>query len=249
MACFKVVPLAAVLLTLVPFTSQSSPSQGLLVDAIEVERPLGPCAVPRLTERIVQSAHVPAGIEYVPEPCRSQRRTADRLSESLPIGMTVQDALDRLVQLDPRYRWMEDDGVIVMRPRNAWNEAGHFLHRTVSSFIVKDEDMTGALNAVQTALGPGRFDAPPQRWHPTPESERRFSVALGGIPGLEALNAVVRAHGSLTWELSYCQPQARYEYGTLWLTTFDGHRESGHAIFLRDEQGKSYDPCRGELSR
>ena len=51
------------------------------------------------------------------------------------------------------HRWMESNGVVVMRPVEAWSDPRHFLHRTIS-LVVDDQTVVGALAAVRTALGP-----------------------------------------------------------------------------------------------
>ena len=60
---------------------------------------------------------------------------------------------------------------------------------------------------------------------------------------LEALNASVRAHGSMWWEVRYCQPAARYEYASIGFNTFDGSGLRGHAA-TRGDDGKMFDACR-----
>lgn len=223
---------------------QSSPASRIIEDEISVGLPLAPCAVPTLAARIAGAVGAPAGVEHFPASCEYYPKRSTHLNERLTLsGVTAGEALDRLVELDPRYRWVEADGVIVVRPLQAWINADHFLHRTVPSFIVSDQDLGGALSVVQTALGPWNFGSGSGYALPTSEGQRRFSVALNATSILEALGAVVRAHGALRWEIKYCQPQARYEYATIWLKTFDGSALGGHAVFLRDQNGKTYSPC------
>ena len=61
--------------------------------------------------------------------------------------MTVGDALKKLSALDPRYRWIESDGVIVVRPIAAWSDPKNVLNYQTESFVLKDATLGDALNA------------------------------------------------------------------------------------------------------
>jgi len=89
---------------------------------VRVRLPLAPCQIPNIVVRIAEVLKVPAGAEAVPEHCPDPLHPEPPMtsSESL-IGMTLRDALDAVVRLDPRYRWVESDGVIVVRPIAAWD--------------------------------------------------------------------------------------------------------------------------------
>jgi hypothetical protein len=99
----------------------------------------------------------------------------------------------------------------------------HFLHRTLSSFAVDDQNLAGALDQIRAARdGDVRhpsFAEIPMR---TEQGLRTFSVALGTTTLFEAMNAVVREHGAMWWQVNYCQPQALAEFSQVYLYTFDG---------------------------
>lgn len=229
---------------------QSSAAARMIEDEISAGLPLTPCAVPALAARIAGVVGAPAGIEHLPVSCTYDRSRSSHLNERLTLsGVTVGEALDRLVELDPRYRSVDADGVIVVRPLLAWVNADHFLHRTVPSFVVSDQNLGGALSVVLTALGPWNFGSGSGHGLPTAEGQRRFSVTLNATSILEALGAVVRAYGALRWEITYCQPPARYEHATMWLKAFDGSALGGHAVFLRDQNGRLYSPCSSSRRR
>jgi hypothetical protein len=109
------------------------------------------------------------------------------------------------------------------------------------SFTVVDGRMSGALHIIQTALGSFPLPEADQYGFSTPEGNQRFSVSLDATSILEALNASVRAHGSMWWEVRYCQPAARYEYASIFFYTFDGSGFGSHGAARRD--GKSFDAC------
>jgi hypothetical protein len=69
-----------------------------------------------------------------------------------------------------------------------------------------------------------------------------FSISLGATTVVDALNAVVRAHGSLRWTVEYCRPQARFEYAMVRLTTFDGDGIGRHSATQRAD-GTWSDAC------
>ena len=188
----------------VPAPDQSSIASRLVKDDIKIGSPIWPCEVAFVAARIARSVRVPAGVESVPESCQlpSSRRAESREARSL-LGMTVSDALNTIVQVDPRYLWAESDGVLIVRPLVAWNDRKH----------------------------------------------RRFSVDLGATSVLEALNAIVRAHGELVWEITYCRPQALYEHATIWLSTFDASRMGAHVAVLRSPDGKTYDPYASDKAK
>lgn len=226
--------------------AQERPSSSdIIQQQVEIGLTPIPCLVPGAARRIALAIGEPAGIEYIPGSCDVARPGPPRESMSL-MGLPAREALDRLVQLDPRYRWIETDGVIVVRPIAAWDDPKHFLHRTASSFTVDDQPLGGAVNAVLDALGWEHSDltAPPFGGR-TPDAIRHFSVGLGATSIIEALNAVARTHSAFLWSVAYCRPEAREEYADILLMTFDGSGSGGHHPFLRDAAGKYHDPCSG----
>jgi hypothetical protein len=213
---------------------------------IRVGLPLVPCALPAAAWRIARSVGVPLGLELIAESCRLEAKPKRDADEQLILtGLTAREAFDRLQHMDPRYRWIESDGVLVIRPTEAWDDRDHFLHRTVTSFTVNDRNMAGALDAVRSALGPERVTMGEQFPGTTRGGAKRFSISLGATSILEALNAVVRTHGALSWRITYCRPPARYEHATVEFLAHDGSGIGGRA-FPRREDGTSYDPCRAE---
>jgi hypothetical protein len=198
----------------------SSPSWQAVIDQdIWVPAPpLGHCVVPELAGIVFKATVTPGGHEYLPGRCGSRAPAAGE-RENLR-GLTAREALDRLVQLDARYRWVDRDGVLVVRPVTAWDDANHFLHRTISVAFV-DQNVGGALFALLTAIGPTKYTGSGERTFNTVDMNRRFTVSLDATPALEALNAVVRTHGRLQWLVGYCQPESKAEFAMVMLHTFD----------------------------
>jgi len=215
----------------------------VIEDDIRVRLPLLPCTVPGVAIRIAESLPVPLGLELVPESCGEPGKNApEREDEVVLTGMSVSRAFDRLVELDERYVWSEADGVLIVRPGVTWFDTNHFLNRKIPLFRVKEGRMWTAMNEVHSALGGARGPADELMPARTPQSGRMFSVALAATTAVDALNAVVRAHGALRWTVEYCQPQARFEYAMLRLNTFDGDGVGRRSATQRDD-GTWSDAC------
>jgi hypothetical protein len=215
----------------------------VIEEDIRVRLPLFPCTVPGVAIRIAESLPVPLGLELVPESCGEPGRNAPEREDAVVLtGMSVSRAFDRLVELDERYVWSEADGVLVIRPGVTWFDTNHFLNRKIPLFRVKEGRMWTAMNEVHSALGGARGPADELMPARTPQSGRMFSVALTATTAVDALNAVVRAHGSLRWTVEYCKPQARFEYAMLRFNTFDGDGVGRRSATQRDD-GTWSDAC------
>ena len=186
---------------------------------VRLALPVGTCTIPALARRIAEDLKMPAGIEALPGPCVGPRRVRDRVSLS---GMTLAEAMDKAIGEDPRYWWTFTDGVLVVRPLEAWGEREHFLHRPLASFQIDDRNLDGITAAVRQAITGGVPPSPVDRPMQTDEGNRKLSVDMVGTSIYEALNQVVRAHGSLIWQLSYCRAPARQESSDIMFRTFDG---------------------------
>jgi hypothetical protein len=116
----------------------------------------------------------------------------------------------------------------------------------VSQFTVKDDDVEGALAVVVTALRSGQVPANQVSTEHTPHADHRFSVTLGATSIYEALNAIVKAHGELVWQVSYCQPPTVLEHASIGFLLLQGTGSGGYShrvIFSRRPDGTTYDPC------
>ncbi len=238
-------------LLIVPFLATAlagSPPQLPVTDRIieedvRVRVPLLPCTVPQVAIRIAESLPIPIGLERVPEPCAEKgKKYPEREDEIVLTGMSVGRAFDRLVELDERYVWSEVNGVLILRPGVTWFDSDHFLHRRVPLFRVRDGRIWAAMDAIHSALGGARGPADETWPARTPQSNRTFSVSLPTTTVVDALNAVVRAHGSLRWTVEYCKPQARFEYAMVRLNTFDGDGIGRRSATRRDD-GTWSDAC------
>lgn len=241
-------------------TSASATAPDVTARLIESEtyyhQPLAPCELPTAVIRIAKAVRVPLGVEELPADCMRSRRSSDMTvpprEKVFLTGKTVGEALDELVAADPRYRWSTSDGVIVLRPTTAWANRAHFLHRTLPSFSVTDENMGAALDEWRRAMW--GESAPRSSDHMrmdqrTAEGSRRFSVVVdNAATAIAALDQIVGAHGALYWQVRYCQPRAEALSATVWLWTLED-TPTGLGVPLPERvavmKGQRVNPCAG----
>jgi hypothetical protein len=212
-----------VLLCWVPGTAQNSsvpPLQRIVGVAFRVGPRVDICTVPTAVWAIGKIAGVPTGSEYLPGECGADR-PAHFVEQVNLLGRTVEEALNVLVQLDARYRWIESKGVIVVRPLTAWADRNHILNRISDGFVLEDQHLGGALDAVFIGLSGRAGSTLAERSMRTEQGARRFSLNLGAASVADALDAIVREHGALRWQAKYSQAPPSLETMTIWLNTFD----------------------------
>jgi hypothetical protein len=196
-----------------------------------VSLPVHHCTVPSAVAYIARHFEVLAGIEYLPGDCSPAWADQPRPTDTVSLlGMSVAEALDTLVKLDPRYRWTETDGVVVVRPVEAWANPANLLNQVTSSLVVDDTNLGGALTLIGSALRGQPRVSGDQLATRTEQGARRFSVHLGSTSVAGALTAIVRAHGNLRWEARTRSGSADPHDLMLYLYTQDG---SGLGILTR----------------
>lgn len=181
-----------------------------------------------LLSLIARSARVPIGFEEaagVPMPYDGNLSTVPPSARTVLIGLTVGEALDALVAADPRYSWREQDGVILVRPVEAWADSAHFLDTPLNGLHLRGtvSAVTRAIYAqfgVRTIFGEGGvFGEPPG---PDFGLEKRIAFDIPAGTLLEALNRVVCAHGGVGWMVYYANAPADIRTSCLRFVTFDG---------------------------
>lgn len=179
-----------------------APLERLIDIDYEIRVPVNACAVPGIVAALARRYQFPAGVEYLPEDCQRIWREAPRTGALLNLhGMTIRVALEKLSALEPRYRWIESDGVIVIRPVDAWADRTNMLNYTTASFVLDEVNLGGALDVVISAIT-GRVRTGGQLLsNQTEQARRTFSVKPGALSVGEALDAIVRAHGQAWWQV------------------------------------------------
>jgi hypothetical protein len=190
----------------------------------EIRLPAHECAVPSAFLGLARRYQFLAGVEYPRVDCQQRFQEARRDGETINLyGLSVGEALTKLTEIDPRYRLVERDGVVVMRPLDAWADPRNLLNFTTGSFALDDVNVGSALEAVVEALtGESRSSwALDQSTQRTEQGARRFSVKTGATSVGEALSAIVRAHGDAWWQFG--GPPGRPDSPPLVsIHTFDG---------------------------
>ena len=217
----------------------NAPLSRVITDArFTLKLPVESCTIPDLTAFIARHLAAPVGVEYLPGPC--VRRNGPVTDEIALIGRPFQEALDLLVKADSRYHWVDADGVAVLRPLDAWNKEDHFLHETVQRVELNEQNIGAALDAIlPTAIGNGHGEQIASGW------DASKLILSAPISRIEALDAVVRAHGRLRWEVKYCLPEIAGDVAMVHLFTFDDRGLGGRGgASPRGPDGKPIDRCR-----
>jgi hypothetical protein len=125
-----------------------------------------------------------------------------------------------------RYSWREQDGLILIRPVEAWADPARFLHQRLGGFRLRDStvsDVAKALYArfnVAIEYGEGGVLGDPPGPDAGLEKRMDFDVPSGTM--IDALNSVVRAHGGLGWMVHYASARADIKTSCVRFVTLDG---------------------------
>lgn len=173
-------------------------------------------------KELAAAVRVPMGIETLAtSPAFIQ---GDRVRVT---GLTLREALQVLATIDPRYAWREMDGVIVLRPVDAWNDGSSPLFRMIGDLRAENVPVERAIGVLMARLGD---DQHVQNYF---SDTRRISLDLPQGSVLDGLNHLVRAHGELCWEWQQNSAEERRFYSerrfmlTFWFFNGGGH---GYAI-------------------
>lgn len=213
---------------------------------IMLRPPLNHCGAASVTAAIAGSVGLPAGVEYLPGACNYRLPAQEDQGSWIPlIGLTVGEALERLKAFDPRYHWVESDGVLIVRPIEAWGDEEHPLHESIGEFAADEEHAGILLHRLRSRLTGAREPHPWEIVPRTPEGAKPLTLHLTAASAILALDAIVRAHGALVWTVEWCKPERRREYATIRLSTFGfGVTTSLLDVRPRDANGESFHPCR-----
>lgn len=211
-------------------------------------------------QQVLQMADVRHGIEQAPPTAETAQIDFGRRPDGTVIldGITVREALDRIVREDPRYEWGESDGRILVRTIGTRGSGA--LDARVAQFAVTNVSFIDALAALVHAIDPlrpapaviqfgltleiGGSEARPGITRPAgtepraagprnADGQKLITLALGEATVLEALDAIARAHGELSWSVHYDVGGERFENATISLT---GRTLSARAVSANAER-------------
>jgi hypothetical protein len=183
--------------------------------------PLTPSSLQRGLAEVAWAARIPIGYE-APE---------DELWEPAPpsrtmnvAGQTVEQVLNAIVALQPRYGWSEDDGVIHLRPKTAVADPNNVLNRRVEMFVLNETTLQLALREVHFSLRPElrQEGITGSEGGPTALGLRRFTVSVGQTTVRGVLDAIVKAHGASSWSVTYTPDSGAAPPYRISFHTFDG---------------------------
>jgi hypothetical protein len=240
-------PIAAIAVGASPSLAQESVKDPLarqVTTNLTLKLPVGSCTVPQQAAWLASQLDIPSGVELLPGPCTSPDQP---MAEEIPLmSMPFQDVLDLLIKADSRYYWVYSDGVVVVRPLDAWKKRDHFLHDTLQSLELKEQNIGAAMD--QIFARPGRTVGSGESI--MSNDPTLVTLTLGPVSRIEALDAVVRTHGRARWEVGYCLPEIESDVATAWLYVYDegvARPRSGlgvHGPFAREGSHRTVDRCR-----
>jgi hypothetical protein len=172
-----------------------------------------PCLLWTALEQLARHARVRIGFEQTLD-CSPAPWVLRPDEGSLNLGgLTPRQAIDSMLARRPDYRWMEVDGVAVIRPVTAWTPAGSVLNAPVTAFAVTKTHPHLALHTVFQSSRPllfldhmdlrlsvnGRRGQDPgyQGLIDSP-----VSVRFDGGNLVQALNAITRGFSGI-WQAGY----------------------------------------------
>jgi hypothetical protein len=162
---------------------------------------------PSAIRDLAKATKVPMGVEFLGPGKRP-------LTGSIhATGNTLRWVLDAIVAVDSRYEWRELQGVIVVRPATAWNDPEHLFSKSVPAVRLIDVSPQAAVERLAKQLG-----------HPDPLAGiphgKLLSIDAPPSTVFDLANAILRAHGELTWELSPETHRESIEQGYRYTLTF-----------------------------
>jgi hypothetical protein len=146
------------------------------------------------------TAGIPIGFEAVrgdrfPDAARILAAAKTRTPVSLA-GKTVREALDHVVASDPRYQWVDMNGVLVVRPIVAWLDPDNPLNRSLGDIDLDRAGFATVLDTIFTRLSAHQYGTFPPR-------EPYFAIRLRSASALDVLNEIARSHGAVEWDALY----------------------------------------------
>lgn len=207
-----------------------------------------PCRLPLVVRNLLQMGARPGGVEYLLEATHCERSgfAPEDLSLLRAVArrdVSLTDGLAQAASLDARYQIRSLDNVIVVRPREAWEDPQHFLNQRLDRVALPDTDLRGALATIASALGgirsPRRAGT---RGSATPQMIRHFSLDLLKPTVQTALDQIVYQHGASVWEVLYCASTPLPEFSLIRIGTFDTGSETT-GIVRHDAGGVVHEGC------
>jgi hypothetical protein len=134
-------------------------------------------------------------VEFVQVPVRLKSVPAFPVSSR-------EEALNAVVQANPRYEWRASGDVVVVRPKNAWNDSANPFNRPVRNLRIENVTPYGIVLGLRDFIYTNRMNV---RFEGQ-EAPVSFDVLSGTV--VDVLNRVAEASAMALWMVSY-RPHAQ----------------------------------------
>jgi hypothetical protein len=217
--------LAAALLTTLAYSipvqgaQHVRPEDRILGAGAEIRLPATSDALAETLASIARASGVLIGFETMLDVGPRTRGT--RFGRSLQ-GKKVGEALDDLMALHRGYQWRSVNGVIHVRPQQAFDDVNHFLNQAIGPLELTDALPLHATFEVHRIFVPDCVVNHPiytdQREafleKEDPAMRQPVTLSFSGGTVIDLLDAVITAHGSLYWNVTYDVPRERLHDAT-----------------------------------
>src|SRR5262249_55029904 len=137
-------------------------------------------------------------------------------------GLRVGEALDVLIALHPGYEWRSANGIVHVRPQAAFADPDHFLNQIAAPLELSDALPLHATFEVHRVFIPDCVinhpiytdDRDKFLESEEPAMRQPLTLSFGGGRVIDLLDAIIKAHGSLYWNVTYEVPRERLHDAT-----------------------------------
>ena len=201
----------------------------IVIVPIALPAHLEPCGAAPFVWRVAQQAGLSLGLERMDDGCRP----SDVIRASLGPPVSARAALGHLTARIPAYGWRQlANGVVIVRPVTAWDDAENILNRRVEAFTASEHDLDSALHTLSVAFDAPGYDTHDAAWL---RGTTPFRVAFEGGTLLDALNTLVSQRRDLGWEVDYQRDAAGRARPRLSLFTYEESYLRTRTLRLPDE--------------
>jgi hypothetical protein len=170
--------------------------------SIDAAQNMNPCAAGMIFDQVSRAAGVPLVFENL-RGCYPGPRSALRPSVQSGQTKSARQLLNELTTLVPQFAWREMNGIVVVRPRDAWESSADPLNQAIGSLDFRESSLENVVEAIVNSTTSLRV-LPQSRLIPPPAwSTRPLTMRFQGGTVLEALITLASTQGDLTWQLGY----------------------------------------------
>lgn len=191
-------------LLLASISTVASTAQSSLVAFRVTDPRRSDCALWTAVEQLARQARLRIGFEST-RGCAPGAKSlaAGDTSVTVDAGSPI-EALDRLLQLAPEFAWRSIDGIVVVRPNDAWKDPADPLNQSLRRFSATNTNPHFAVHAALESATPSllmeHIDVNDNRMGLP--SSNNVSVEFEGGTLLHALNEIVAGFSGM-WQVGF----------------------------------------------